>query len=148
MDGEFSSTCPVTSGVPQGSVLGPCLFLLYINDLAENLDSTVRLFADDTIAYLTISNEDDARTLQRDLDKLESWEKQWQMEFHPDKCEVLRISKKLKRNTIDANYVLRGHTRDTLKVVSEATYLGVNVYLETFTGRLTLQKLRIKLILH
>ena len=46
------------------------------------------------------------------------------MEFHPDKCEVLRISKKLKRNTIDANYVLRGHT---LKVVSEAKYLGVNV---------------------
>ena len=54
LDGEHSDTVPVTSGVPQGSVLGPCLFLLYINDLAQDLESTVHLFADDTIAYLVI----------------------------------------------------------------------------------------------
>ena len=124
LDGETSSTAPVTSGVPQGSVLGPCLFLLYINDLAESLESTVRLFADDTIAYLAIKNPGDASALQRDLDKLAAWEEKWQMEFHPDKCEVLRINKKHKENTINASYNLRGHT---LKVVSEAKYLGVTI---------------------
>merc|ERR1711875_95237 len=70
MDGDFSNVAPVTSGVPQGSVLGPCLFLLYINDLAQDLESTVRLFADDTIAYLAIGDQSDASRLQRDLDRL------------------------------------------------------------------------------
>ena len=124
VDGEVSNSAPVTSGVPQGSVLGPCLFLLYINDLAESLDSTVRLFADDTIAYLAIKSNADAAVLQRDLDKLGEWETKWQMEFHPDKCEVLRISKKWKSNTLQPNYVLRGHE---LKVVSQAKYLGVTI---------------------
>ena len=110
--------------MPQGSVLGPCLFLLYINDLAESLESTVRLFADDTIAYLAIKNNADAASLQRDLNKLGEWEAKWQMEFHPDKCEVLRISKKWKSNTIHSNYELRGHI---LKVVSKAKYLGVTI---------------------
>ena len=82
------------------------------------------LFADDTIAYLAIKSTADAAMLQRDLDKLGEWETKWQMEFHPDKCEVLRISKKRKCNTLQPNYVLRGHK---LKVVSQAKYLGVTV---------------------
>ena len=73
-DGEQSDMVPVTSGVPQGSVLGPCLFLLYINDLAEGLDATVRLFADDIIAYLVIEGTADAELLQRNLDRLAHWE--------------------------------------------------------------------------
>ena len=60
IDGEQSEQVAVTSGVPQGSVLGPCLFLLFINDLAEDLESVVRLFADDTIAYLTIDSQSDS----------------------------------------------------------------------------------------
>ena len=75
-------TVPVTSGVPQGSVLGPCLFLLYINDLAQGLDSTVRLFADDTIAYMVIGDTSDSLRLQQDLDRLAHWEGIWQMQFH------------------------------------------------------------------
>ena len=70
IEGESSDKIPVESGVPQGSVLEPSLFLLYINDMPEGITSKVRLFADDTIAYLTISSDQDARTLQSDLDKL------------------------------------------------------------------------------
>ena len=60
-----SDEVPVASGVPQGSVLGPCLFLFYINDIAVGLSSTVRLFADDTLLYLTVQNNNDAELLQQ-----------------------------------------------------------------------------------
>ena len=82
VDGERSRPVPVTSGVPQGSVLGPCLFLLYINDPAQDLISKVCLFADDIIAYLTIDNQADAKGLQHNLDRRFDWEKRCQIEFH------------------------------------------------------------------
>jgi hypothetical protein len=68
------------------------------------LTSKVRLFADDTIIYLTIPNEDDASTLQEDLNKLGQWENEWCMKFHPDTCNVLRVINKTKKT--DANYHL------------------------------------------
>ena len=73
-EGMYSDWAPVISGVPQGSVIAPILFLICINDLPNNLKSTVRLFADDTIIYMTISNGTDATALQQDLDKLAKWE--------------------------------------------------------------------------
>ena len=93
VDGLTSSNKSVLSGVPQGSVLGPCLFLFYINDIADNLNSTVRLFADDTMIYLVVTSQSDARRLQQDLDTLTKWEKTWMMEFHPDKCEVISVTR-------------------------------------------------------
>ena len=75
-------------------MLGPCLFLAYINDLPDSLKSKARLFADDTIVYLTINSQSDAQTLQDDLLKLEQWESNWTMEFNPDKCEVIHVTKK------------------------------------------------------
>jgi hypothetical protein len=69
------------------------------NDMPEGITSNVRLFADDTIAYLTISSDQDARTFQSDLDKLEKWETSWLMAFHPEKCNALTITKK--RNQIN-----------------------------------------------
>lgn len=62
--GKYSVKTNVRSGVPQGSVLGPCLFLLYVNDLPNNLTSTVRLFADDTMLYMAIQSQDDTDALQ------------------------------------------------------------------------------------
>jgi hypothetical protein len=120
VEGEHSDRAPVTSGVPQGSVLGPCLFLHYINDLPEGIGSSVRLFADDTIMYLAITSTEDTNHLQSDLDLLGKWEVLWQMQFHPDKCKVLTITNKKK--PINHTYTLHGHS---LEHVSEATYLGI-----------------------
>ena len=74
LDGEFSNEVPVTSVVPQGSVLGPLFFLLYINDLPYNIQSQVRLIIDDTAFYLTVSSANDSSILQSDLDYLQFWE--------------------------------------------------------------------------
>ena len=122
VEGETSDTVPVESGVPQGSVLGPSLFLFYINDMPCGLTSRVRLFADDTIAYLTITSDPDCDKLQEDLNKLAHWEDTWLMKFHPDKCNVLSITKN--RKLFKRNYTLRGHV---LEQVSSTKYLGVTI---------------------
>ena len=103
LDGEASDTVLVTSGVPQGSVLGPILFLLHLNDLPNGISSGVRLFADDAIVYRTISDPSDCQTFQEDLDKLSNWEKTWLMEFNASKCEVLIVTNK--HSPIVTNYL-------------------------------------------
>ena len=90
VDGVASECEAVTSGVPQGSVLGPIFFLVYINDMAKCSNHfSVRLFADDTIIYKAVKSVSDCEFLQEDLDALESWAKEWTMEFHPDKCSIM-----------------------------------------------------------
>ena len=110
---------PEESGVPQGSVLGPCLFLLFINDLPNGLTSTTRLFADDTACHKIIDKATDQQDLQRDLDMLAAWESRWLMSFHPDKCEVLHFGKKFQ-----TTYHLRDHP---LKSAKDSEYLGVTI---------------------
>ena len=122
IEGVSSSKVPVISCVPQGSVLGPCLFLYYINDIAEQLTSTTRLFADDTMIYMAVKGENDAKLLQADLNKLTDWEDKWIMQFHPDKCEVISITRK--KNPIITNYTLHGHQ---LQHVNSVKYLGLTV---------------------
>ena len=95
LDGESSDIAPVTSGVPQGTVRGPVLFLVYINDLSEYMKSSqLRLFADDSIIYKTIKSPKDCDSLHEDLDAAARWESDWLMTFHPDKCSVLTITNK------------------------------------------------------
>ena len=104
LEGETSEEVPVNLGMPQGSVLGPLLFLLYINDLPHDNQSQIRLFADDTAVYLTVRNNSDSNILQADLDRLEIWERTWDMEFNPSKCQVLHISKS--RHPVSTQYSL------------------------------------------
>ena len=126
LEGESSSEIPVNSGVPQGSVLGPLLFLLYINDLPENTHSQVRLFADDKAIYITINNHSDSDTLQQDLDTLQTWERLWDMDFNPSKCQVLHISKS--RHPAQHIYMLHGQV---LEAMDHAKYLGVDNLVKT-----------------
>ena len=81
----------VTSGVPQGSVLGPVLFLIYINDLDRNIISKLAKFADDTKICKNVRNVEDAVTLQKDLNSLHEWATDWQMNFNTDKCAVMHV---------------------------------------------------------
>jgi hypothetical protein len=118
----FLKVFSVDSSVPQRSILGPGLFLFYINDFQSRLTSKVRLFADDTIIYITIANEDDASTLQENLNKLGQWENEWCMKFQTDKCNVLRVTNKTKKT--EANYHLHGHT---LELLTSAKYLGLTI---------------------
>jgi len=82
VDGESSNAIPIKSGVPQGTVLGPLMFLVYINDINENNRSPVRLFADDCVIYKPITTLQDAKHLQENLQILSEWTKLWQMKIN------------------------------------------------------------------
>ena len=132
LDGDTSTELPVSSGVPQGSVLGPILFLLYINDLPDNIQSNVRLFADDTAVYLAVQGQEDTDIIQNDLNILQEWEKAWDMEFNPSKCQVVHISRSCK--PIKNKYTMH---RQVLDSIDHARYLGADI---SSASQLTLQK--------
>ena len=108
--GRYSSWLEITSGVPQGSVLAPVMFLVYINDLQENVgeNSYINMFADDAKIQKTVVKEDCCRKLQDDLNKLHEWSKTWQMEFNADKCHVIKFGRSEKRP--QWNYTLGNET--------------------------------------
>ena len=102
VNGTASEWRPVTSGIPQGSVLGPGLFVAYINDLPKNVTSGVRLFADDTKISRQIRKENDAREVQDDLHSLQGWSDMWLLKCHPQKCKFMSI----RRKKIDHRYYM------------------------------------------
>ena len=121
----MSSPINVTPGVPQGSVLGPILFLIYSKDLPDYFqnNSTVKLFAEDTIIYKTITNQHDSNALQEDLDALQRWASDWLMHFHPQKCQTRHITKK--QNIIQSTYTIHNHN---LQTTNTAKYLGIHIH--------------------
>ena len=88
VEGQFSSIKEVLSGIPQGSVLGPLLFVLYINDLPDYVQNKAKLFADD---LKLITNAANWKIIDDDLLKLEQWERTWLLEFNLDKCKVMHL---------------------------------------------------------
>ena len=93
VNGELSIPKPVISGIPQGSVLGPLLFVLYINDLPDVVKSNILLFADDTKIFHQVKSRNDALLLQEDVNKLEQWSDKWLLRFNTNKCHVLTLGK-------------------------------------------------------
>ena len=100
VDGEVSNWKSVLSGVPQGSVLGPILFLIYINDLDDSITSNVLKFADDTKLFRKVNTDGDKQHLQNDLDRLVKWSEKWQMLFNFGKCKCLHTG----HGNLNVNY--------------------------------------------
>ena len=98
------------------------MFLIYINDIGENITSNLRLFADDSLVYFAIETPQDCLTLQKDLDKLSLWASKWQMTFNVTKCKTLSITRK--RNPIYHQYSMNNQP---LESVRNHPYLGVEV---------------------
>ena len=119
--GATSADKPVTSGVPQGSILGPILFLLYVNDLPDVVQhSNIACFADDTKLYKCIDSNPDASLLQRDLTNLGNWSASSGLTFNEDKCKCQRITRKVK--PVEHSYQLAGKP---LEVTTAEKDLGV-----------------------
>ena len=94
ISGQASEWASVTSGVPQGSILGPLLFLLYVNDIGEEIHSHARLFADDCTLFREVSTSSHMEALQNDLHRLYEWSQKWQLNLNLTKCKAICISNK------------------------------------------------------
>ena len=106
IDNKSSDFLPVTSGVPQGSILGPLLFLIFINDMPNVISQETSLFVDDSKCFRLILGRDDGDKLQDDLNELFAWSCIWGMEFNVKKCKVLRVAHI--RSIVDSDYYLGG----------------------------------------
>ena len=119
VNGDKSDLAPVLSGVPQGTVLGPLLFSLYINDISSDTESEIRLFADDCVCYREIKDEEDTMN----IDRLGSWAWKWGMRFQRVKCNMMQLTRK-RIKKIHASYTLEG---TDLENVESIKYLGVTI---------------------
>ena len=118
VEGETSGWQKVLSGIPQGSVLGPLLFVIFINDMPSVVkESICKLFADDCKLYRVIENEED-RNLQADVENLERWSKEWQLPFNETKCKVMHFG----RGNPQHSYTMNGHM---LESTTQEKDLGV-----------------------
>jgi len=115
---------PVTSGVPQGSVLGPTLFIFFINDLPSISTVQTKIFADDTKAYSRIENQQDQTNLQQTIDLMHDWTVKWQLHFNETKCKVLHLG----HNNQKLSYFIgKGNNRIKLEETTLEKDLGVHV---------------------
>jgi len=122
VDGTKFETCSVTSRVPQGSVLCPILFLIYINDITINVHSEIWLFADSILLYKAIKSSNDHIILQNDLSTLTKWTNDWKMLFNTSKCNILFSTS---HNKSKFTYTMNN---TSLTTVEEHDYLGVRLH--------------------
>ena len=137
VNGAKSDWAPVLSGVPQGTVLGPLLFSLYINDISTDIDFEIRFFADDCVCYWEIKDTEDTLKLQKDIDQLGCWARKWGMRFQPVKCNMMQITREQIKK-IHASYSRKRHDVTNMapsekpEVIQMLDY-GVNRSLVTIT---------------
>lgn len=122
VNNHLSTAIPVTSGVPQGSVLGPLLFLIYINDLPLHVTSNIRMFADDCVVYRTILNTSDQLTLENDLTNVSKWCTTWLMTLNVNKCKTMSFTRS--NNPLMFPYTINSLP---LELTNSYKYLGVTV---------------------
>lgn len=120
INGVTSDWMPVTSGVPQGSVLGPVLFVIYINDIDHGLNNLISKFADDTKIGNAVLSERDKQSLQEDLRKISEWSVKWEMPFNINKCQILQVGTRNVKNDYDMCGV-------KIKSVDSVKDLGVTI---------------------
>ena len=123
VNGVISDWDAVLSGVRQGTVLGPSVFSLYINDISSDTESEIRLFADDCVCYRETKDEEDTVKLQRDIDRLGAWARKWGMRFQPVKCNMIQLTRKQIKK-VHASYTLEG---TDLENIENIKYLGVTI---------------------
>ena len=127
LNGASSQPLPVLSGVPQGSVLGPLLFLLYINDTCDagiSNGSKIVLYADDILLYRAVDSPDDYVLLQHDVNTLGAWSSTKLLKFNPSKCKTMFISRRRLRRTEPSPLFLNG---SLIEAVDCIKYLGISI---------------------
>ena len=123
VNGVKSDRAPVVSGVPQGTVLGPLLFSLHINDITSDIESEIRLFADVCVCYREIKNVEDTVKLQKDIVRFGSWVRKWGTRFQPVKFNMMQLTNK-RTSEIQASYKLEGTMLDNVESIK---YHGVTI---------------------
>ena len=118
LNNDTSDWADVISGIPQGSVLGPILFIIFINDLPKEVKSYIKIFADDTKLFRAIKNIKDIDGIQQDITKLTEWSIRWQLMFNDGKCKVVHYGK----NNPRYQYMIKG---EPLNTDTEETDLGI-----------------------
>ncbi len=126
IDGFSSEWKNVTSGLPQGSVLGPLLFVLFINDLPDGMKHHIKLYADDNKIIGIIKSPEDMVDLQQDLDRAVKWSHTWMMTFNTEKCKVMHVGKSHKSTHVCTMLDANGEERK-LEVTTTERDLGVQV---------------------
>jgi Reverse transcriptase (RNA-dependent DNA polymerase)/Endonuclease-reverse transcriptase len=123
LEGITSEEINVSSGVPQGSVLGPLLFIIYINDISKNLQSNIGMYADDCVIYRVIQSPHDEEILQEDLNRIVDWAQNWHLPLNIAKCKCMRT----KSGTVQENEVYYHINNQALEQVKIFKYLGIQI---------------------
>ena len=115
VNGHASEWIPVSSGVPQGSVLGPLLFIIYVNDMDDGILAKISKFADDTKLGINVAKEENTSLMQESLDKIGEWSDIWQMPFNVNKCKVMHIGHKNPQKDYSLQGTVRHSTDSEIK---------------------------------